>query len=393
VALKTFLNGIDDIKQGKRDSVKIWIVAPSYELTQKVFEYFVKWILKIYPDMGQFVQNKPFPQLKVSEGIWVQCKSTENPTSLLGEELDLVIIDEAARVSRRVYDTYIFPTTSSRQARTFFISTPFGQNWFYEKWIDCKNNKDGSSFQFKTNDNPFWTVAKNQKAEWERTKQKLPLQVFEQEYMASFLPDAAAVFRGVDDIIKKDALSDVIADHKYVMGVDIAKHEDFTVLTVIDKYNNNVVYCDRFSQIDYPFQKKRILATSRRYNNARIIVDSTGVGEPIKDDLSREGMFVDDFGFTNKSKKELIEKLSIFIEQKNVWIPRMETMIDELKSYGYRLSDAGNIIYGAPHGLHDDHVVSLALAVWGLVGKASPKTAIQVELQKRRRQKPRTSFI
>ena len=184
-----------------------------------------------------------------------------------------------------------------------------------------------------------------------------------------------------------------MAGHRYVMGVDLGKHEDFTVLTVIDKWNNNVVYWDRFKDIEYPFQKKRIKATAERYNNARIIVDSTGVGEPIQEDLAREGLFVDDFKFTNQSKKELVEKGSIFIEQKNVFIPNKPELIDELKSFGYQLTDAGNVVYKAPQGLHDDAVFSLLLAIWGLTGRATPKTAIQQELAKVRKYKKKENFI
>ena len=377
IALNAFLTGVNEIKEGKRDSVKIWIVAPSYELTQKVFEYFIKWFLKIYPDGHRFITTKPFPQIKLAEGVWVQCKSTENPSSLLGEELDLVILDEAAQVSRRVYEQYIFPTTSSRQGKTIFISTPFGQNWFYQQF--CKAKLKKAAFQFQSIEGVSIT-----KDEWERAKKELPEQVFKQEYEASFLPDAAAVFRGVDKIIKDNCLQDVLPGHQYVMGVDIAKHEDFSVITIIDKWNNNVVYFDRFKDIDYPFQKKRIKATAERYK-ARVYIDSTGVGEPIFDDLRREGIFIDDFKFTNKSKKELIEKLSISIEQKFIFIPPENILVDELKSYGYKLTDSGNITYSAPQGLHDDCVVSLALAVWGIRGKADPKIADKIFLPKKRK--------
>lgn len=386
IVLKTFLNGLVEIKQGERDSLKIFIVAPSYELTQKVFEYLIKWILKIYPEFHSNIQNRPFPQIKVAEGVWVQCKSTENPSSILGEEVDLIVLDEAAQVSKRVYEQYIVPTTSSRKGRSIFISTPFGQNWFYNKFMWCKER--GGAFQFKSIDG-----VSVDKEEWERTKQMLPSQVFAQEYEASFLPDAAAVFRGVNEIIKDNAEQDAAPNHRYVMGVDLAKHEDFTCLTIIDKHNNNVVYWDRFKDIEYPFQKARIKATAQRYNNARIIVDSTGVGEPIREDLAREGLFVDDFKFTNRSKKELIEKLSIFIEQKNVFIPNREPLVDELNTFGYHLSDSGNVIYRAPEGLHDDCVISLALAVWGLMGRAVPLTAVQEELKRLKKYKQKDNFF
>jgi hypothetical protein len=386
LVLKTFLQGLEDIKAGKKDSIKIWVVAPNYELTQKVFEYVVKWFLKVYPDMAKTISYKPFPHIQLAAGVWIQCKSAENPNSLLGEEIDFCVIDEAAQVKREIWETYLFARLSSRRGKVIFISSPFGQNWFYDEFQRAKEL--GNAFHFRTLDNPYYPPEK-----YEEARKILPAQVFEQEYEASFLPDAAAVFRGIDLIIKDNCEQDVLASHRYVMGVDLGKHEDFTVLTVIDKYNNNVVYWDRFKDIDYPFQKSRIKATALRYNNARIVVDSTGVGEPIKDDLTREGLFVDDYHFTNKSKAELVEKLSISIEQKNVFIPNRQILIDELKSFGYKLTDSHNVIYSAPQGMHDDAVMSLALAVWDLVGKTNPKTAIQEELAKGKRLKRKDNFI
>lgn len=382
LVLKEFITAY---KRGKTTE-KIWIVAPSYELTQKVFEYVVRWILKISPEIQKNISTRVPQQIKLSTGFWIQCKSAENPQSLLGEGLDFLVVDEAAQIGRRVYEQYLYPTTNDRKAKTIFISTPFGQNWFYQKWMKCKETN--SAFNFKSKERDDYPDG-----EWERAKEMLPSQVFAQEYEASFLPDAAAVFRGIDEIIKDNSESDVMTGHRYVMGVDLAKHEDFSVITIIDKYNNNVVHWDRFNDIEYPFQKARIKAIAQRYNNARIIVDSTGIGEPIQEDLARDGLFVDDFKFTNQSKKELVEKLSIYIEQKNVWIPNKEILVDELKSFGYHLTDSGNVIYKAPQGLHDDAVFSLALAVWGLTGKATPKTAIQQELAKVKRFKIKENFI
>lgn len=374
IALRTFFEGLNDIKKGKRDSIKIWIIAPSYELTQKVFEYIARWMLLIDKENARFLSYRPFPQIKISEGVWIQGKSTENPAGLLGEEIDLNIIDEAPRISRLIYEQYLFPTTSVRRGRTIFIGSPFGQNWFYQKFNQLKET--GGAFHFTSKDNPYLP-----QEEWERAKKLLPEQVFKQEYEASFLPDAAAVFRGIDAIVYDGCLKDSQLNHNYILGIDLGKHQDFTVLTIIDTFNNNAVYWDRFKEIDYTFQKERIKATARRYNNARCIIDSTSVGEPIREDLERDGLFVDDFQFTKKSKKELVEKLSIFIEQKLIWIPPIDELTDELKSFGYHLTDSGNVIYQAPQGLHDDCVMSLALAVWGLFGKAIPQTPLQAQLK------------
>mgnify|MGYP001619364806 CR=1 FL=1 len=373
LALKTFLEKLNDVKKGKRDSVKIWIVAPSYELTKKVFENIVKWFLTISPRSANEISYRPFPQIKIAEGVWIQGKSATEPESLLGEELDLLIIDEASRIKREIWESYLYARLTSRNGRVVMISTPFGQNWFHEEYL--KTKLLGSGFNFRTIDNPYFSVEK-----WEEAKKMLPERVFKQEFEASALPDAASVFRKVREAISDICLSEPQSGHYYTMGVDLGKHEDFTVLTVVDRQHKKVVFWDRFKEIDYPLQKARIIATANKYNNARIVVDSTGVGQPICDDLRHLGMFVEDFHFSGKSKPELVEKLSIFLEQKHIIIPNNQILIDELEAFGYQLTESGNVTYEAPRGLHDDAVMSLALAIWTLTpGEARPITPMMRE--------------
>lgn len=374
VALKVFLEGLADIKKGKRDSIKIWIVAPSYELSKKVFEYVVKWFLKIHPESAGSVSYRPYPQIKLAEGVWVQGKSATEPHSLLGEELDLLIIDEAAVISPDIWETYLSARLISRNGRAIFISTPFGQNWFYREFEKCKETN--SAFHFTTLDNP--TLSQGAMEQIKKLEKELPRRIYLQNYEASFLPEAASIFPTVQEIVKDDCLRDAEPDRKYIMGVDLGRTEDYTVLCVIERTSHCVVYLERMKETFFPLQKTRIKAIAQRYNNARIIVDSSGVGLPISEDLQREGLFViTDFKFSGKSKPELVEKGIVEIEQKDVWIPPDEIsgvpLVSELKAFGYNLTESGNVTYSSPQGLHDDCVIAFLLAVWGIQGKIQAK--------------------
>jgi len=366
IALKTLL--VDD-KQ-------ICLIAPTYDLTQRVLEWVGKWLQKAFPSIT--VTYRPFPLINTPWGSSLECKSAENPTGIMGKRYDLVIVDEAAKIPRRVYQINIFPLTQITGGRMFFISTPLSRNWFYQLWLDVKSSN--GAFQFRSIDNPYFP-----KENWDLAKLKLPEVIFNQQYKASFETESTSLFRGVRNIIREDCLEDVKEHHYYVMGLDLAKYKDFTVLTVLDKYSHKNVYRDRFQKIPYPLQSQRIIAVAKRYNNARIIIDSTGLGDPISDDLKHQGLIVDDFRISGKSKQQLIDKLSMNIEQKEVFIPPDEILIDELESYALDITEKGNLIYSAPAGLHDDCVISLALAVWSLVGKANPQMPLQAELEKSRK--------
>lgn len=349
----------------------IWVVSPTYDLSQKVFNYAVRWFAMVAPSQRGGIANRPYPKIRTAKGSILECKSAENPTSLLGEELDLLIIDEASRVPRRVWEQFLFPTLASRKGSAIFISTPMGKNWFYEEYMKAKDNN--AAFNFPSYSNPHFS-----RTEWDRAKEKLPQDIFSQEYEATFLDDAAQLFKGVDNIIgPTDEKPD--PEHNYVMGVDLGRHNDFTVITVLDTYNNHVVYIERFNKIDYNLQKERIKAISDRYS-ARVLIDSSGVGDPIFEDLRRDNVMVEDYKYTgNKAKNRIIDKLAIFIQQGRIKIPNHTVMVDELKSFGYTITDGGTIRYSAPHGYHDDCVNSLALAIWTVAGEAEEETTSDLD--------------
>ena len=74
----------------------------------------------------------------------------------------------------------------------------------------------------------------------------------------------------------------------YRAGLDLAKTEDYTVLVIMNR-EREVVFCDRFHRLDWGLQIVRIKAATARYNNACILCDVTGVGDPIVEALRRGG--------------------------------------------------------------------------------------------------------
>lgn len=108
-------------------------------------------------------------------------------------------------------------------------------------------------------------------------------------------------------------------------------------------------------------------------------MDSTGVGEPIYDDLNAMGLSPTGYHFTEQSRKDLLTNLQILLEQEIIKIPNDPILIDELRSFQYELTDTGKVKMSVPDGLHDDMVMSLALAVWDLPKRPIPQ---KIESQK-----------
>jgi hypothetical protein len=171
---------------------------------------------------------------------------------------------------------------------------------------------------------------------------------------------------------------DPITGHLYVMGVDLAKVQDYTVISIYDRAHNNQVYQDRFNELDWVFVKEKIKSIGKLYNNALICLDSTGLGSPIYDDLTRSGCPVEPYQFTSESKKNLIEKLVLFTEQNHITMLFNDITREEMSQFTYSISSNGRIRYEAPQGLHDDVVISNALAVYLL--QPTIKIIIEPEL-------------
>ncbi len=346
---------------------RIWIAAPNYELSKIVFDKTLLWLSKVLLTKNFKAQTRPFPVIKIANGTIIEGKSCEAKVGMLGRATDLVILDEAAMVDENVWFQYIKPTTHERKAEVFYISTPRGLNWFYEKYLELGEN----AYRFSSIDNPYFpfpnATKKQRQDEWERIKMTMPEMAFRQEHLAEFITEAGLVFRGVEDIID-DTLSEPEPGKGYILGVDIARHDDFTALCVIDRVTKKVVYIDRFKETDYPYQKEKILVCSQKYNNAKIIIDSTGMGDSVAADLKRFA-FVEEYPlYSHQKKQQLIDKLIIYINEKLVRIPRNESLIKELKQYEVKiLEKSGKYHYSAPRSGNDDLVIAFALAVWGLL--------------------------
>lgn len=348
---------------------RVWIVAPTTDLTQKVFTYLIQFIGKLFVPGEYKITTKPYPKLVVPNGSYIECKTADNPVSLIGDENDLLIIDEARRIAPLVYERELAASTMTRKGRTIFISTP-AKNWLHTKYRQVESEDTGFVYNAPSSDNPL-----NTPEEIERLRKILPEAIFNQEYLAQFVDSGVELFRGVDEIVNQDCYEDPKPEHRYVLGVDLGRVNDWTVLTVIDRQTHKVVHWERFNKIDWKLQKDRIVSIANKYNRARVIIDSTGVGNPISQELIREGLSVDDFVFTGsrsqtgRSKKDLIDKASIYIQEASVFIPNEPILINELKSYAMELTEAGNLTYSAPTGMFDDCVCSLALAIWGLTSR------------------------
>ena len=152
----------------------------------------------------------------------------------------------------------------------------------------------------------------------------------------------------------------------YIMGVDFARHHDFTVAYVADARTRRVVRELRFTNLEWLSQVERIQALARDYNNAEIVCDATGVGDVIVELLQGRGLHVTPYVMSPGSKDRIIQSLVLALEKEEIRFPEYPQLRRELQVYETRVLPSGRVQTGAPVGYHDDCPTALALVNWGL---------------------------
>jgi phage FluMu gp28-like protein len=317
-------------------------ITPTYSLAKVFFDE----IAKLIPNEVA-TANKSDLVFKFVTGGEIRFFTGERLDNLRGLKFHNVIIDEACYIPHLedAWNNAIRPTLTDYQGRALFISTPRGKDFFYRLYLR-NGDKDFESFKYTTYDNPFI----NNK-EIDDAKASLPEAVFEQEYLANPMENAANPF-GMDFI---RANIQTLSENKPICyGIDVAKSYDYTVIIGID-VNGSVCHYERF-QADWSATKEKI----KQLEKVPKVIDATGVGDPIVEDLQRDDYMIEGFKFTSTSKQQLIEGLVIAIQQGLVKYPE-GTIVDELSLFEYVYTKTG-VRYSAPNGMHDDAVCSLALA-------------------------------
>lgn len=360
-----------------------WHIFPTYAEGKNAIWRDPNMLFSIIPEHSILKKNEQELVVYFKNGSILQIKGADKPDTLRGAGPIGMVLDEFATMKAEAWDV-VEPILRANKGWAWFVGTPKGKNHLYQKYLQgLGKNSEWKSWLLKASTSGI--IPHDQLEESRKTA--ISQAFYNQEWECEFLEGVGSVFRNVRDVMTATPQK-AKDDGLYVMGVDLAKVQDYTVIAVYDRRTNQQVYQDRFQTLEWPYQKKKILSISKMYNNALTIIDATGLGDPISDDLIRAGVPVTPYKITSQTKKELIEKLSIWIDQHKLAMIPIEETIFELDNFSYELGSTGHIRYGAPPGLHDDIVIAHALAVSELqpLSKKEPvgePTRIQQEFRRR----------
>ncbi len=311
---------------------------------------------------GELTESKNSTELKIElkNGSIIQLIGADSfEKNSVGTNPRGIVMSEYSINDPNVWD-FIRPILMANKGWAIFNFTPRGMNHAWKLLQIAQNNPEAWFSEILTIEDTGIITPEEVEQE---IKEGMPRGLAEQEFYCKFLDGAGQFFKRIDDnLIVPDDQEDL--SHRYHMGVDLAKYQDYTVITIIDLMTFSVKEQIRFNQIDYNLQKAKIEAVWLRYGRPDIYIDSTGLGEPIYDDLCKKMANIYPYRFTELSRRALLDNLQLLIAQDKIKLPDNEILIGELKSFAYTLTERGKIKLAVPEGLHDDCVFSLALACW-----------------------------
>ena len=293
-----------------------------------------------------------------------------------GRNVKLLIRDEDAFIPDDMMKS-IRPIRLSNTAKEIVASTTAGHNHFYKDF----NSKVYESFRVSTYDNKFID-----KKELDDEKQLLTKSEFDQEYMANFIDDRYSVFPQIlidyATDFNRSQLTEPKENISYVMGVDLGRRRDATVICVGHADSNHIVV-DFIKEVVYLEDGmywsnvlKEIEGFVKKFNVQTLHIDQTGIGDKPTEDLRNSLLdqnilcYVKGIDFTTRIKNSrtgLVNSLLLKFERREIHFPFVEKLTRQLKNIRFETSQHPSVVSGTygrfTHVGHDDYVSALMLCL------------------------------
>ncbi len=344
--------------------------------------------------------------------------SAEETSSVVGHTADILMeIDESQDVSKEKYTKEFRPMGSSTNVTTIHYGTTWDDATLLEEIKQANlelEKKDGIKRHFRYD---WQEVARYNRdyrkyVEGERARLGEGHPLFRTQY-------ALMPISGGGGFLSRQQILSMLGSHArlrepqrgsvYVAGIDLAGEKeqdketalisakpkvDSTVITIaaVDMSQSSHVrvveptlrVSEQYQWTGMPHSQlyAQMVSILRKWDCQRVVVDSTGIGQPIASFLRKElGPRVKPFVFTQKSKSDMAFEFLAFVNSGRLKLYRQdgsqeykETILQlERARAQYRANQTINFYVDSQEG-HDDFLMSLALTVEG-VKDFSPRKA------------------
>ena len=235
-----------------------WVVSKTYDLTMKVIREILIDVEKKYMEprgMKFEIRQASGPIKFVAPwGATLEGKSVDHPESLLGEGLDWLIIDEAAKLPERIWDYFLRATLTDKLGKVLFITTPNGYNWIYDLY---KRGLDDNFPEWTSYRGPSWENPHLPKVDIDEARRTMSQAAFAQEYGADFTTYTGQVYKEFDEAVHVIPDSELRIDPGWprYRSIDFGYENPFACLYIAVDSEDRVIIYDEYVQRHVTIEK------------------------------------------------------------------------------------------------------------------------------------------
>lgn len=364
----------------EKNSVSI-AISPTISQARKLYNDIVLFAGKLIAK-----SNGSLLYIEFINGSNIHFKSAEQGDSVRGfttKRKGILVVDEAAYISKDWFYSVVVPIANVYNSDIFLFSTPkYKQGLFYELFTS-------DSEHIHIHDWSKYDLSKYLTPELlELYRQQLPKMSFQSEYLAEFIDGEGSVFTDF-----KRCVGEVNFDSKRPLHISIdwgtGTGSDDTAIT-LGQYDGDkmliakqIYFNDKKTNQTTDYILDIIKMYVRRgYLEINIVVEHNSIGQIyfdiLKDkidefednynynqpDFNKEiEINISQFTTTNKSKKKIIERLTMAFENNAIVIPDDAKLLTQLSMFEATINSNGTVVYKGANNSHDDLVMSLCFLV------------------------------
>lgn len=352
-------------------------ISPTLNLARKMFK-------EIKASASKLIKNANQTDMIIEfrNGSFIQFFSEQQGEALRGFTVTgLLVIDEAAVIRDNTYFEFVNPWVTVHKALTVIISTPkFKMGFFYQLFLD---GRDVCKEFVKTFDWVYDYDVPITKEDLDK-KPMIPNLKWRSEYEGIFVNAEGTVFGNFEDLI----LDGVPEFEELYIGLDFGSGSgnDYTVLTALNEkaeqvfiWRNNelrpleqvdaiIEILKKFTVTEQVTDKRGRVSTITKNKIKVFLAEKNSIGAIYIDAFIRKGInYITPFITSGTSKRKLVERLQVAIQNKAIWLLPDNQQTSELSFYESKVNpDTKNVSYNAPSGMNDDMVIALMLALESL---------------------------
>jgi hypothetical protein len=402
----------------KRFRDLVFVLAPSEDQASLIFNY----CYRHFADnefLGSLIDHYRFhnkPNITMKGGTVLRrapIAASNQGQAIRGQHPTFLVVDESPLIDDKLFIDNVEPSILSNKAPFINLGTPKSkENHMYRYLYDEDYEDSFERLHFTWRDAVKKGRAYAPPYDEEDMLQKMTEWgedsiYWRTEYECQFVESTSNIFN--PEILKKCFIDQQFAEYgtpypNCVVGVDIGKSVNSTVISVWANEKNdegniaNLIYLEEIGPKtgghDIPYQRKRIMDVATNFGAKRVIIDATGIGGAIEQDIrvdciQAEIHFIP-FVFTGGpkgTKTQVYRDLVSYVQQGQVKVPNPKYLPpNDAKLVNKWYKEHVNLEYtmdaanktekiAAPDGKHDDYCDSSVIGIHACLGMLPPESS------------------